>query len=418
MKGMRRGAGPAVRAVIGSVADPELVEFTRTLARIPSVHGEEAAIAAVYAERMQALGLETEVIEAEPNRPNVLGWLRGTGGGPRLMLNGHTDTVMHVLGWTRDSYAGDLDDGRIYGHGVSNMKASNAAMVYAADAIRRARVRLRGDLLIALVVGECQGGVGIHDLLARGTRADAFVCGEPTHLNVLTVHASAQYLRVNIIGRAGHFGTHDHGVNAILKMYELVRRLGPVHARIPAGRWLRFTPRPAYRGLPRYHVGTIKGGVTRELPEGGGWSSTPDFCTAIFNVRTGRDEGIEGTREDLEGVLRAMQARDGDFQFEVIPIRDMPGFEAAPESRAREAVVAACRAVTGRRPHVGPVAPYMFMTSDSGHMQTAGMVDGVLLGPGNFASSVPDEHVEVDKLVAAARIYAAAAVGICGVAGE
>jgi acetylornithine deacetylase/succinyl-diaminopimelate desuccinylase-like protein len=53
------------------------------------------------------------------------------------------------------------------------------------------------------------------------------------------------------------------------------------------------------------------------------------------------------------------------------------------------------------------------MTSDSGHMQSAGMADGVLIGPGNFTSSVPDEHVEVDKLVTAARIYAASALKVC-----
>lgn len=402
-----------VESVIASVRTEELVEFTRTVARIPSVHGEEAAIARTYAERMEALGLEVEVMDAQPNRPNVLGWLRGTGGGRSLMLNGHSDTVMHVLGWTRDPYGGELFGGRIYGHGVSNMKASNAAMLFAADAIRRAGVRLRGDLLIALVVGECQGGVGIRALMGRGVRTDAFLCGEPTYLNVLTVHASAQYLRVNIIGRSGHFGTHDHGVNAILKMYELVRRLGPIHTRIRPGRWLQVTDKPEYRGLPRYHVGTIKGGVTRDLPESGGWSSTPDFCTAIFNVRAGRDKEIASTREDLERVLGAIRGRDGDFEFEVVPIRDMPGFEAASESVAREAVAAAFREVTRRRPRVGSIPPYMFMTSDSGHMQSAGMADGVLIGPGNFTSSVPDEHVEVDKLVAAARIYAASALKVC-----
>jgi acetylornithine deacetylase len=402
----------AAGAVLEAIAEKELVEFTRTLARIPSVHGDEAVIARAYADRMAAIGLEVETADVEPGRPNVLGWLRGSGGGRSLMLNGHTDTVMHVLGWRHDQYGGELDQGRIYGHGVSNMKASNAAMLFAVEAIRRAGVRLRGDVLIALVVGECQGGVGIRDLMARGVRTDTFICGEPTQLNVLTVHASAQYLQVNIIGRSGHFGTHDHGVNAILKMCTLLRRLGPVHARIPPGRWLSATPGHTFPGLPRYHVGAIKGGITRDLPENGGWSSTPDFCRAIVNVRAGRDKSIESTREDLERVLRAMQERDGDFDFEVTAIRDMPAFESAA-SITREAVAGAACRVTGRRPRVGPIAPYMFMTSDSGHMQNAGMTDGVLLGPGNFTSSVPDEHVQVDTLIAATGIYAVSAVRIC-----
>jgi acetylornithine deacetylase/succinyl-diaminopimelate desuccinylase-like protein len=56
----------------------------------------------------------------------------------------------------------------------------------------------------------------------------------------------------------------------------------------------------------------------------------------------------------------------------------------------------------------------MFMSSDSGHMQAAGMNDGALIGPGSFTSSVVDEHVEVSKLVASAKIYAATALKVCG----
>jgi len=414
---MKPDAGEAAAAltrVSPTLAEDELVEFTRSVARIPSVHGEEGAIAEAFSKRTQGLGIETEVFEVEPNRPNVLGWVRGSGDGPSLMLNGHTDTVLDVLGWTRDPYGGELDGGRIYGHGISNMKASNVAMIYAADAVQRSGVKLKGDLLIALAVGECQGGIGSRDLMKRGIKTSAFVCGEPTYLNVLTTHASAQYFRVNIIGRTGHFGTHDHGLNAILKMYELLRRLGPVHTRLRPGSWIRFRDKPRYRGLPRYHFGTIKGGVSRTLPEHGGWSSTPDFCTAIVNLRAGRDKDIESTREDIERVLHDMQERRGGFQFEVIPIRDMPGFESAADSLAVKAVSEAYGAVVGQKPEVGPIQPYMFMTSDSGHMQSAGMADGVLLGPGNFTSSVPNEHVEVDKLVTAAKIYAVAALRICG----
>jgi acetylornithine deacetylase/succinyl-diaminopimelate desuccinylase-like protein len=65
---------------------------------------------------------------------------------------------------------------------------------------------------------------------------------------------------------------------------------------------------------------------------------------------------------------------------------------------------------------MGSVQPYMFMGSDSGNMQLAGMKDGVLIGPGNFTSSVADEHVEVAKIIAAAKIYAASVLKLCGVA--
>jgi acetylornithine deacetylase len=406
------GYGSALKQVLRHLDEKGLVEFTRRVARIPSVHGDEKAIATAFAERMDALGLETERSEVEPGRFNVLGWLQGAEGGRSLTLNGHLDTVVHLLGWKRDPYGGELVNGRLYGHGISNMKASDTAMAYAAAAFKRAGVRLAGDLLVSLVVGECHGGVGIRDLMKKGVKTDVFVNGEPTYLNVLTVHAYSQYFRVNIVGRTGHFGTHDHGVNAIMKMYELVRRLGPVHTKIPPRRWLRYQDKTLYHGLPRYHIGTIRGGLTREFHEGP--SNTPDFCTAVLNVRATPNKPIDSTRRDIERVLSRMRREDNGFHYEVSVMRDMRGFEAPLRSVATQAVAAAYEDVLGKKPQVGAIQPYMFMASDSGHMQAAGMKDGVLVGPGRFTSSIPDEHVEVSKLIAAARIYAAAALRICG----
>jgi acetylornithine deacetylase len=411
-KGDRAIDRAALASVCAAVDEAELITFTREVARIPSVHGEEKAITEAFAARLEKLGLETDVLEVERDRANVLGWLRGAGGGRSLTLNGHLDTVVDCLGWTKDPYGGGLEDGKIYGHGISNMKASDAAMVYAAAALKRAGVRLQGDLLVALVVGECHGGVGTRDLMRRGIKTDAFVCGEPTYLNVLTVHAYSQYFRVDITGRTGHFGTQDHGVNAILKMQQLVRRLGPVHREIHPGGWLRFRDKPLYRGLPRYHIATIRGGLTHHFLEGP--SNTPDFCSAVFNVRATPNKSIESTREDIERVLATMRREEPGMQYEVSIVREMRGFEATAKSLVVPAIVGAYRDVLGSAPRVGGIRPYMFMASDSGHMQAAGMRDGVLLGPGQFTSSVPDEHVEADKVIAAAKIYAATALRVCG----
>lgn len=418
-----------VAKVLNSVAERDLVEFTREIARIPSVHGEEKAIAEAFGSHMRKLGLETQLVEIEKgqlgletpfaglekDRPNVLGWIRGSGGGQSLTLNGHMDTVVDVEGWKKAPYGGELENGKIYGHGISNMKASDTAMVYAADAIRRAGVRLKGDLLIALVVGECQGGVGTRDLMKKGIKTDRFVCGEPTDLNIVTVHSYSQHFKVDIMGRTGHFGSHDHGLNAIMKMFELVERLGPVHTEIEPGGWIRFEDKPLYHGLPRYHISNIRGALTRKfLLEGGPAPNTPDFCSAVFNVRVTPNKSIESTQEDIERILRDMQKREPGFQYEISALRAMLGFEAPPGSRAVAAISEAYKEVMGKEPNVGGIQPFMFMGSDSGTMQAAGMKDGVMMGPGEFTSSMPDEHVDVDKLVAAAKIYAVTALKVCG----
>jgi len=403
-----------VRRVLGCLQESPLIEFARDLARIPSVFGSERTLAEAAARRMGALGFEVQTVDVEKDRPNVLGWVRGSGGGPSLMFNGHTDTVVQSLGWTKPLYGGDLEDGRIYGHGVSNMKASDAAMIYAADAIRRAGVKLKGDLLIALVVGECQGGVGTRDLMARGVRTDTFLCAEPTDFGILTLHAASQYLRVAVTGRTGHPGAYDRGLSAVQKMLELTTRLGPMHEAMRPGGWMTFQPDPAYGGLPRYHLATIRGALTKDFLES--WSSTPDYCTAVFNVRATPNQGVESTKADLERVLSEMQAAEGGWAYEVTVVRSMPAFEAPPEGVAVRALVSACDQVTGTAPPVGALEPYMFIASDAGIMQATGMRDGVLMGPGRFTSATADEYVEVEKLILAAKVYALMALDVCGVA--
>lgn len=396
-----------------------LIEFTREVTRIPSVHGDEYAIGEAFFNHMDMMGLPVEKLEVEKegsdekDRFNVVGTLKGSGKGRSLMMNGHMDTVEELLGWTKPAYGGVLEDGKIYGMGVSNMKASDTAMVYAMNAIHKAGIELGGDFLVALVVGECHGGVGTKSLMKRGVKTDVFLCTEPTDLNLLTVHAYSQYFRVNITGRTGHPGTHDHGLSAVMKMFELTQQLGPMHQELQNPIWMRSPERNVrHNGLPRYHLGSIKGGLTKEFREGP--SNTPDYCSCILNFRAQPTKSMVSMGEDINRLLGKMQQDEPGFEYEVIPIREMPGFESPPESFVVDEVARSYEQVMGERPTVGAVQPFMFMASDSGHMQRAGIPDGALLGPGRFTSSVADEYVEVTKLIDAAKIFAASALNICG----
>src|ERR1700730_4814523 len=92
----------------------------------------------------------------------------GTGGGTSLMLNGHLDTNPAGEGWTKDPFGGDVDDECIYGIGVSNMKAADAAYVAGLQAVQRAGIRLRGGGILAHVGGELQGGGGPAPMVTHG----------------------------------------------------------------------------------------------------------------------------------------------------------------------------------------------------------------------------------------------------------
>jgi len=136
--------------------------------------------------------------------------------------------------------------------------------------------------------------------------------------------------------------------------------------------------------------------------------------STVLNVRATPDRPVASTQQDIEGVLAAMQREDPEFAYEVMAVRALPGFEAPEGSYLVDAVTRAYTDVCGRSPDVGPIPPFVLMGSDSGQMQSAGMAHGALIGPGKFSSSLADEYVEVDKIVAATKIYAATALRVCG----
>jgi acetylornithine deacetylase len=242
--------------------------------------GEEGALARFMADEMAALGLETRLIEVEPGRFDAVGWLRGTGGGTSLMLNGHLDTNPVGLGWTVDPLEGLVRDGMIYGIGVSNMKGSCAAFLGAARAIATSRTKLRGDVVLAYVVGELQGGIGTLKLIEEGITADTFLVGEPTDLALLTLHAASLTVEVSTLGVTRHLSKMEESVSAIDTMMLVIDRLKKME--------FKRSSDPEASSVRRVNVGSMRAGLGREMYD---WrpGQVPDFATIRMSVRYGPD---------------------------------------------------------------------------------------------------------------------------------
>ena len=164
---------------------------------------------------------------------------------------GHVDTNPVSEGWTVDPWGGKVDDKFIYGIGVSNMKAGDAAYFCAVKTLVDAGVRLKGDVILTFVVGELQGGVGTLALIEQGVRADYFINSEPTDLAALTMHAAAFTFIIELYGNTRHMSKREESVDAIAAACDLVPRLNAMKFGGAAS--------PEHAGINRVHVGVVHG---------------------------------------------------------------------------------------------------------------------------------------------------------------
>ena len=370
----------------------------------------ERELAAFMAAEMGKLGLEARLTPVEGERVNAVGRWAGTGGGSSLLFNGHVDTNPVSEGWTVDPWGGLVDDRFIYGIGVSNMKAGDAAYFCAVKTLVDAGVRLRGDVILTYVVGELQGGVGTAALVRDGLRADYFVNAEPTDLAALTMHAAAFVFLIELTGKTRHLSKREEAVDAIVAACDLIPRLNAMT--------FSGAPGPEHASINRVHVGVVHGALGSDLHE---WRppQVADYVQIRGSGRFAPGQSREGAAADLRAELAALEARfpglGAALTIEDQPGRPMmPSFEVNRESRIVRAVNGAYQAVRGEAQPTGAITPPGFYGTDAAHLYRTGGMEGVVCGPGGRYNTMPDERVEIVDYLDMVRVYMLTILDICG----
>ncbi len=122
--------------------------------------GAERACVAWVDEQLREAGLVTTLVAADPERPSLVARLPGAGAAPPLLLQGHVDVVSTAnQQWTRDPFGAELVDGWIWGRGTLDMKGGVAMMLDAVLRARRDGLEPAGDVVLAVLSDEEQGGV-------------------------------------------------------------------------------------------------------------------------------------------------------------------------------------------------------------------------------------------------------------------
>src|ERR687896_1626737 len=135
--------------VLQQVDRDKIVELARNLADTVSITGEEKEVAEYLGGEFERLGMQVEYQEVEEGRPNVIGTLKGSGGGATLMFCAHMDHFDNPQETV-------VEDDRIYGRGLVNMKAAFPCYIEAIAALQKTGVELKGDVIISGVVGEIE----------------------------------------------------------------------------------------------------------------------------------------------------------------------------------------------------------------------------------------------------------------------
>ena len=406
----------AVQSILGSVDTGEMLTLAQELVRIPSFKTEETEVAKYLDDYLSQRGYEVVLQEVEPGRFQTVATLRGTGGGKSLMLNGHIDIDPLAMGWKRDPWTPSIEGDQIFGAGIRNMKSGVSSMITAAEAIRTSGADLKGDLVLACVVGELQGGVGTSYLCQHGPLTDMAVVPEPFGAdNILTVHAGVLEMAVHVLGNSRHISRKEQGVDAIAKMCKAVPAIDGVE--------FTYTPREDLPGLPRINVGAIIGGRGRDYDLRGP-NFVSDFCTVLVDVRFLPGMTSDSVKADIERALDRIKADDPEFEYEIEMPPDpkhrvftvvMEPFDLPRDEYILDCVLRQYREVTGKEPEgVGTVLPGSYTGDDTCHLWRAG-VPCLLYGPGGGSESetVPDEFSRISDMEQVAKVLALTALEVC-----
>ena len=376
-----------------TVAPGDAVALAKTLVRVDSrnpslVPGApgEGPVARALAEVLRSWDIAADVVDAGPNRPNVVARV-GRPGGRTLMFNGHLD-VVGTDGMTHEPFAANERDGSIWGRGSSDMKGGVAAMC--AAAARAAASGLDCEIVITAVADEEYGSFGTRALIASGVRANAAIVTEPTRLAIAPAHRGFVWTTVTLRGRAAHGSRYDVGIDAIrhaglllaeldaLESSELVRRTHPL------------------LGRASWHASTIDGGL--------GMSTYPDRCTLRIERRTLPGETPEQAVDEVRDACARVHAKHPSFDAVVaLDLAQNPSDVAVDAPVVRRLG----RALTS----IGEPARVEGLSAwtDAALLNEAG-IPAICFGPGDIARAhAAVEWIEIDEIERATRVLTALA---------
>ena len=402
----------ALSTLLAKIDADEVVELTRALIRIPSVHrpgdpdANESRVAAFVEAWLRREGFAVLVQPVAPGRPNVIGWIGEKAPGRHsLLLEGHTDVVTEgdPADWTWPPFGAEMVDGRIYGRGAADMKSGLAAAMVAAAAFIRAGITPRGKLVVGALVDEEDGMIGVRHLVDSpiGRELDAAIICEPEENELCLEQRGVVWARFRVRGKMAHGAMPEAGINPISCLGVILREAPALERRLrrvcERSRHLRPpTVTPTVIQGPARGVGVPQSNVI------------PAVAELVLDVRLTPGIDANGISKELEAVCRKAEEAYPGVKVEWEAINSFRLATRVDKSEALvQAMIGGVKAGAGRAPRYGGVPG----STDGTILRMELGIPIVTCGPGNrLIPHQVNEYVDGAEIVEAARIYAASAL--------
>ena len=382
--------------------------------------GQEEAIAMLVAGKLEALGMTVETYESMPQRPNVVGVLKGSGDGPVLMMNDHMDTypVVEPHKWDKTDFNpfkatrhGDL----LFARGSSDTRGNMASAILAAQALKDEGVQLKGDLMYCLCVDEERDGThgSIYLMNEVGIKADYSITAEPTAwenpttsewgMNLSIANGGHCLVEIKVVGQKAHIWRPDTSNNAIVEVAGLIPLLQGMEFTHEPTEFMGHTP-------PCVTIVRIRGGLPGEM------QFSPDECVltlAVVGIVPGMTIG--SVISDLTIVADSLFKDREDISFTV---NQVPGSLFVDATEPVPVDEEPCKSISKSYALLMggklPIPNRKNAFNDTIRFRDAG-INAVTFGPGEDGWDPDNESISITKAVTAAKIYALTIMEILGV---
>lgn len=369
----------------------QIVEVLQNLIQRRSYSGEEKEVAEYIKKLCLEVGYDTVHID---KYGNVIGSVKGKYEGPKVLMDGHIDTVpVDEEKWTKKPFAGNIEDGKLYGRGTTDMKGAVCAMLLAGAYLAQdLKKEFAGEIFIAGVVHEeCFEGVAAREI-SKYVKPDYVIIGEASQLNLKIGQRGRGEIVVETFGKPAHSANPEKGINAVYKMMKIIENI---------------------KKLPMTHHDTLGYGIleltdVKSSPYPGA-SVVPDYCRATYDRRLLVGETPESVLAPIQKLLDEMMKEDDTLKAKVSYAKGVekcwtgatiegerffPGWLFEEKDEYVQKALKALKEI-GQTP---AITHYNFCTNGSHYAGEAG-IKTIGYGPSreNLAHTI-DEYIELDSL--------------------